>query len=400
MIMSFFFLEKNKTSYAMGLYPMSKIIHEALPFASPPRFFSAPARINIIGEHVDYLGGLVLPAAIQFQTNVAIAKLSEKKLELASVQFEESLSLSHYTYQPEKKWANYILGVLDEIEKLGHKLPGFQIAIDGNVPQGAGLSSSASLEVAVGYAVSEICSLGLTREEIAVLGQKAENNFVGTKCGIMDQFIISVAKKDTCILLNTSTLEYSYRNVNLGNCEFYLIDSKVKHSLDTSDYNKRREECDSALTKIQKEISVPNLYSLPLDISLQEFSLTKEELFRVRHVIGEKRRTEEALYFLESGRPDQLGKVLYEAHNSLANSFEVSCEETDFIVDRLRNEGVLGARMIGGGFGGCILVLDKIGNFERIAGTIHGDYSTQFGIQPDFYRFHLSEGVKELLRIQ
>ncbi len=375
---------------------MLKNILESVSFSSHPHFFAAPARINIIGEHVDYLGGLVLPAAIQFQTIVGISKLEERKFELHSVKFGDSLVLNSFEYQKEKKWANYILGVLDEIEKLGYKLPGLQIVVDGNIPQGAGLSSSASLEVAVGFGVSEICNLGLSKKDIALVGQRAENNFVGTKCGIMDQFVIALAKANTCIILDTSNLEYSYKLINIGSCEFFLIDSKVKHSLETSDYNKRREECESALKKIQEKISIPNLYSLPENINLQEFNLTKEETKRVQHVIGEKRRTQDAIHFLESNRPEQLGNILYEAHNSLANFFEVSCEETDFIVDRLRNEGCLGARMIGGGFGGCILVLDKIGKFERIANRIYSDYSRQFGIQPEFYKIQITDGVKEI----
>jgi galactokinase len=375
---------------------MLKNILESVSFSSHPHFFAAPARINIIGEHVDYLGGLVLPAAIQFQTIVGISKLEERKFELHSVKFGDSLVLNSFEYQKEKKWANYILGVLDEIEKLGYKLPGLQIVVDGNIPQGAGLSSSASLEVAVGYSVSEICNLGLSKKDIALVGQRAENNFVGTKCGIMDQFVIALAKTNTCLILDTSNLEYSYKLINIGSCEFFLIDSKVKHSLETSDYNKRREECESALKKIQEKISIPNLYSLPENNNLQEFNLTKEEIKRVQHVIGEKRRTQDAIHFLESNRPEQLGNILYEAHNSLANFFEVSCEETDFIVDRLRNEGCLGARMIGGGFGGCILVLDKIGKFERIANRIYSDYSRQFGIQPEFYKIQITDGVKEI----
>jgi galactokinase len=390
-----FFLGKKESSSPIGTRTMSSSLTTILQFISQPRVFTAPARINIIGEHVDYLGGLVVPAAIGFQTRVAISILPEKRWELGSVQFQETLKVGSFSYQTEKKWANYILGVLEEFRLDGVDLPGLQIAIDGNIPQGAGLSSSASLEVGVGFAISELLGLGYSREKLALLGQRAENHFVGTKCGIMDQFIIATGKKDSCIVLNTATLEYSYREMHIGNCEFYLIDSRVKHSLDDGQYNQRREECESALKKLQKQFpDLKDLYSLPEDFQPLA-SLTPEELRRVRHVIGEKRRTMDALYFLESGRPEQLGRTLFETHLSLSNLFEVSCEETDFLVDQLRGEEVLGARMIGGGFGGCILVLDKMGNYERIGETIRSDYHGRYGIEPNFYKIQIVNGVHE-----
>ncbi|MCB1178224.1 MAG: galactokinase, partial [Leptospiraceae bacterium] len=168
---------------------------------SDPRIFISPARINIIGEHVDYLGGLVLPAAIHFVTEIAIAKNDLNKFRIHSVQFNESVEIEKLEYQKEKKWVNYVLGVLDEIKKEGFEFSGVDIVIDGNIPHGAGLSSSASLEVGIGYAISEIFELGLSREKIAIIGQRAENNFVGAKCGIMDQFVIATGKKDFCVLL-------------------------------------------------------------------------------------------------------------------------------------------------------------------------------------------------------
>ncbi|MCX8000852.1 MAG: galactokinase, partial [Leptospiraceae bacterium] len=250
-------------------------------------------------------GGLVLPAAINLHTQLAISRLPEKKWVFHSVQFHETVELSDLIYQQEHKWVNYILGIMLEIQKRGVELPGFQLAISGNIPHGAGLSSSASLEVAVGFALSEILNLGLSRKEIALIGQKAENEFVGMQCGIMDQFVIANGKKDFALLLNTSTLEFEYKNLNLGSCEFYLIDSKVKHNLETSDYNVRRKECEVALEKIRKKLpNLKDLYSLPIDTNLDDFELSTDEKKRVRHVIGEKRRTENVLYYLESGRPD------------------------------------------------------------------------------------------------
>jgi galactokinase len=361
------------------------------------RVFSAPARINIIGEHVDYLGGLVLPAAIQFSTQIAIGKNQLGQIRLYSTQYKESFVLTKKEFQKEKKWANYVLGVLFELEKDGYILDGIDIIIDGNIPQGAGLSSSASLEVAVGYAISELFGFSIPKEKIAVIGQRAENNFVGTQCGIMDQFIIAVGKEDYCILLDTSNLKYEYKKINLGNCEFFLINSNVKHSLDTSEYNARRTECDRALMKIQKiSPEYKNLYDLPVDIDLTQFKLELKEFLRVQHVLGEKKRTQDILHYFEAGQPENAGRLLYQTHESLSTRFEVSCEETDFLVESLHSESVLGARMIGGGFGGCILALDHKGRMERIRGLIEKTYFDRFSKKPEFYKFTISDGVKEL----
>ncbi len=370
---------------------------KSLPFHNKPRLFISPARINIIGEHVDYLGGLVLPATIDLHTQIAISPFPEKKWIFHSVQFHETVELKNFSYQNEHKWVNYILGVFVEFEKKGIEIPGLQIAISGTIPHGAGLSSSASLEVGIGFALSEILRLGLSRKEIALIAQKAENEFVGMKCGIMDQFVIANGQKNSALLLDTSTLNFEYKNINLGNCEFYLIDSKVKHELEASDYNVRRKECEEALIKIKEKFpDLVNLYSLSIDQNLDELNLSNKLKKRVKHVLGEKKRTEDAIYYLNSGRPDQLGKVLYESHASLSNLYEVSCQEIDFLVDLLHNEDVIGARMIGGGFGGCVLVLDKIGNFERISNRVWKDYYSQFNIQLEFYRFQIDDGVREI----
>jgi galactokinase len=362
------------------------------------RVFRAPARINILGEHVDYLGGLVLPASINFETCVAIRKNNKNVYRIHSVQYSETLEISKLEIQSEKKWANYILGVVSELQKDGFIISGFDMAVDGNIPQGAGLSSSAALEVAVGFALNTLFDLKLKKEYIAVIGQRAENNFVGTQCGIMDQFIIAVGKKEHCISLNTGTLEYSYRSVNLGSGEFYLINSNVRHSLDTSAYNRRREECESALVKIKRKYpNTENLYSVDLPKEeLQSLGLTPEEHRRVEHVIGEKVRTMAILNSFDSGNLEEAGKQLYATHNSLSKLFEVSCPETDFIVNSLYSKGVLGARMIGGGFGGCILVLDRKGKFDDIKASLFTGYKQKFGLEAEFYRFQISDGVSEI----
>jgi len=364
----------------------------------PPRIFRSPARINIIGEHVDYLGGLVLPAAIQFSTILAIRPNQTNNYRIFSKQFDSLLELKDLNHLKANTWGNYILGVLSELSKEGYLYSGFDLVVDGDIPQGAGLSSSASLEVGVGFALSEIFHLGISREKIAVLGQRAENNFVGTKCGIMDQFIISVGKEDHCILLDTESLSYTYSSINAGNHEFYLVNSNVKHSLETSAYNRRREECESLYHKLSKKITgYKNLYSLPeKEINFLDFQLTIEESNRGKHVFGEKQRTKDIIHAFSEGDLKTAGTLLTQTHHSLSNLFEVSCPETDYLVDCLIAEGVLGARMIGGGFGGCIIVLDEKGKMNKIASKVKKMYMEKFSIDADFYSFQISDGVSEL----
>ncbi len=377
---------------------LQSLFFEKLGLGDSPRIFRSPARINLIGEHVDYLGGLVLPAAIQFSTLLAIRPNSGKIYRLYSQHYDTLLEISEIQFSQKNSWANYILGVLSELNQAGCSFSGFDLLVDGDIPQGAGLSSSASLEVGVGYALSEVFQLGLSREKIAVFAQRAENNFVGTKCGIMDQFIISVGKEDHCMLLDTETLSYSYTSIHSGNHEFYLVNSNVKHSLESSPYNKRREECESAFKKLsEKYVDTKNLYSLPEnEINILDFPLTPEESKRVEHVFGEKQRTQQILHAFSEGDLRLAGSILSKTHHSLSKLFEVSCSETDFLVEELLAQGVLGARMIGGGFGGCILVLDEKGNRDHVSSHVKKKYNEKFSIDADFYSFQIANGVSEI----
>ncbi len=362
------------------------------------RSFRAPARINVIGEHVDYLGGYVLPAAIDFQVCVSIRKNSLGKIRLYSEQYKEQATTDKPVYDKSHSWANYVYGVVDELQKEGFSIGGFDMAVDGDIPQGAGLSSSAALEVVTCYALSEVFEIKISREKIALIGQAAENNFVGMKCGIMDQFIIANGKKNQCILLNTDTLEKSYHTLDLKDHEFYLINSNVKHSLQDSDYNNRRKECEDALRKVQSLLpAIKNLYDLPIGTKLDPFSFSEKELKRVLHVVGEKERTQNLLDAFAKGNILEAGKCLYGTHDSLSQLFEVSCPETDFIVEQLKEKQATGARMIGGGFGGSILVLDKAGNRAKIEDQIKLKYQEKFNLQATFYGFQISDGVSELL---
>ncbi|TGL56207.1 galactokinase [Leptospira ognonensis] len=366
--------------------------------STPIRHFSAPARINIIGEHVDYVGGIVLPAAINFSIQVLIQRNDTDDFILYSEDFQQSTKVGRpFQNSKEYPWSDYIVGVISELEKKGHKIPGFNLLINGNIPQGAGLSSSAALEVVVGYAIANLFSLNLSREDIALIGQAAENHFVGTNCGIMDQFIIATGKKDFCISLNTNSLKYQYHKFELGEFEFYLINSNVKHSLKDSAYNQRRQECESALSKIQKLNSeVQNLYSFDIDTK-DLYPFSNDEMKRIQHITSERKRTDTIITSLTNGDFAKVGTLLFECHWSLSKDYEVSCEETDFIVSFLQNKGALGARMIGGGFGGCVLVLDKKENFSVIGSELEKNYKQKFGHGVSYYQFTISDGVKELI---
>jgi galactokinase len=362
------------------------------------RYFRAPARINVIGEHVDYLGGLVLPAAIHFNTIVGIRPNSLNKYRFYSVQYNESFEITKIERQISKKWANYILGMLDEFNKDNQFIPYFDLIVDGNIPQGAGLSSSAALEVAVGYAIKTIFGFEYSNEQIAQLAQKAENNFVGTKCGIMDQFIISVGKKNQVILLNTESLQYSYHTIDLDDYEFTLLNSHVKHSLEESAYNTRREECESSYIKLKKSFpDIPNLYSMPIHLNeLNIYGLTTKEISRTSHVLGEKIRTEKILKAFETKNFLEAGNILYQTHESLSKNFEVSCEEIDYLIDQLKNRGIIGARMIGGGFGGCILILHKKNEILKFQDEILTTYKKKYSINAELIPFQISNGVEEI----
>ncbi|PJZ51031.1 galactokinase [Leptospira saintgironsiae] len=373
---------------------LSNIFPDA-PNLGPIRFFSAPGRVNIIGEHVDYAGGLVFPAAIDFRTHFAIRTNGLGTFRLYSLDFKSEFVTKELTYSEEKPWANYILGVISEALKLGLRVEGFDLAFTGNIPQGAGLSSSAAVEVGVTFALSKIFNWDISKEKIAVLAQAAENHFVGVNCGIMDQFVIAVAKPSSCISLNTETLEYSYHNLDLPGYEFYLIDSNVPHSLKESEYNDRRKEVESATSKCNK-IS-PEVRTLSqADFSLiEKAELTPAEFKRATHILGERSRAQNVIRSLKDKNAEKVGEELYSCHESLSKNFQVSCDEIDFIVEWFRSEYALGARMIGGGFGGCVLVLDKEGRSSSLFSKFEKEYFQKFGLNAKIYKFSISEGVRE-----
>ncbi|MCD6267175.1 MAG: galactokinase [Thermotogaceae bacterium] len=350
------------------------------------RIFKAPGRINIIGEHTDYNDGFVLPFAVDRYVWAEIEENEE--FEVISEEFNEKRVFK----SPEKSgtWADYIMGVVWAFERKGYRVKPLRIRIHSNLPIGAGLSSSAALEVAVTYGISKVMNFNIDGMEIVRIARSSEVEFVGVRCGIMDQFTAVFAKKDHAIFLDTMDLSYEYIPLNLEGYEIHLIDSKVKHELASSEYNKRRQECEKVL-KVLKKRSFR-------EIDKEDLTKLEGVLFkRAKHVLDENERVRESVEALKRGDMAKLGELLVQSHESLRDLYEVSCKEIDFIVDFLVNkDGILGARMVGGGFGGGVIVFSKEGTFPEHEKALKAAYKRRFGRDLEVLEVRSSDGVMEV----
>ena len=370
-------------------------------FGTSPRIFQAPGRVNLIGEHTDYNDGFVLPAAIQFQTTVAIASREDEKLEIRSENYLEGaeFSLSRLPASALKHWTDYVVGVARQLQEYGTRLPGANLLICGDVPQGAGLSSSASFEVAVCISFLNAASVTMGGTDVAQLCQRAENEFVGARCGIMDQFVSVHAKKGHALLLDCRTLEYQLvplpEEVRLVVCN-----TMVHHSVAAGEYNQRRKECEEgARFFATKKSGVKALR----DVSLAEFQKYAAELpeviqRRCRHVVSENARVLEAGEALRRHDLKCFGRLMSESHLSMRDDFQISCRELDVMVELAeKQKGVYGARMTGGGFGGCTVNLVEDGQVEQFCAAIATGYERATGKQPEIYVCTSSDGARRVL---
>ncbi|CAM1373261.1 galactokinase [Tenacibaculum xiamenense] len=362
-------------------------------FSQEPLMVFSSGRINLIGEHVDYNDGFVFPAAIDKGIALAIQKANGNKSTVIASDFEES-----FQFEIDKihvidggGWRNYLIGVIKELQKKGKRLDNINVAFSGNVPAGAGLSSSAALENAIVFGLNELFGLQLTKKEMILISQKAEHDYVGVKCGIMDQFASMYGEKNHFLLLDCRTLEYETYSIELEDYELVLINSNVQHNLSESTYNKRRALCEETAKMFQIE-SLRDLTKKELWQRREEFS--QEEYKMVLYVIEEIERTTLAAKALEEKDIKKLGLLLYETHNGLSKQYKVSCEELDFLVDFARNsKRVVGSRMMGGGFGGCTINLVEKEFVQQFIELTSSSFQEKFGFECTPISVELSEGT-------
>lgn len=374
-------------------------LHFESVFQKKPEFiFLSPGRINLIGEHIDYNDGFVLPAAINKYICFAISKNENSECHLIAKDLNETYQFNwNDELKPiDKMWANYILGVLHQLKNSNFEMQGFNMVFSSTIPMGAGLSSSAALECGVGFAVNSIFKLGLSKKDIALIGQKSEHTFVGVNCGIMDQFASVFGKKNNVIKLNCNTLEYEYYQADFNNYSLLLLDSNVKHTHLTSGYNVRRQEVEQGLSIIKLHFPEVKTYrncSENMVLELQE--KLGETLFKRCHfVVKEIQRVHDAAIAIENSDLKKLGELMAQTHIGLSKEYEVSCDELDFLVDAVQNEkSVLGARMMGGGFGGCSINLVEKGLENELIKKIAAKYKTAFGIDLKSYKVKISKGT-------
>lgn len=366
-------------------------------FNQEPLLVRSPGRVNMIGEHTDYNEGFVLPAAIDKEVIVAIAKNNTDTCNLYSNDLNESFSFNLSNLEKtDKHWTHYLLGVVEQFQKDGFKIEGFNCAFGGNIPMGAGLSSSAALECCLSFALNELFNLNIEKIDLVKMSQKAENEFVGVKCGIMDQFISVFGKKNHVLKLDCKTLNYEYFPFEFNDVKVVLFDTQVKHSLASSEYNTRREECETGVGILKKHY--PHINSLR-DVTIDMLNKYKNELSEVvyrrcKYVVTENQRLLDACSALEKNDLNSFGKLMFQTHEGLKNDYEVSCRELDCLVDLVKDENdVLGSRMMGGGFGGCTINIIKENSIDDISQRVSKKYHEITGKQLQIYTGKIENGT-------
>lgn len=379
---------------------LSKIYVKQFPNSLPTIVASAPGRVNLLGEHTDYNDGFVLPLAIDAQITFVGAPNNTNKVNLYSADFKalDSFALEDIKLVQKNTWSNYIRGVCAMLIAAGHPLAGMNIVLQGNVPLGAGLSSSAALEVAAALFIQELNQLKIDRVELVKIAQKAENDFVGVNCGIMDQFISMMGEKDHALFLDCRTLEYQLVEAPFAKAGYSLvvINSGVKRGLVDSEYNLRRSQCEEAVKALRKDL--PQITALR-DVTIQDFDLIKalpsELRKRAMHVVTENQRVIDGVKALRENDLKTFGRLLNESHESLRSDYEVSCFELDLLVQLTRSiSGTIGARMTGAGFGGSMIALTAQDQVEDLKEKINKEYQKQTGITPEIFIFNAAQGAR------
>jgi len=370
---------------------------------SPIKYVKAPGRVNLIGEHTDYNDGFVLPIAIDRDISIVAQKREDKEVKIYSLDYETEglFSLDNIQYNQEENWINYLQGVAQMLLDGGYQLQGMNLVLTGTIPQGAGLSSSAALEVATALAFEVLSGFELDRVEMAKLCQKAENKFVGVNCGIMDQFISALGQKDNALFVDCRSNEYKLVPIDTSEIKIIIANTNVEHNLVDSAYNQRLRECAKAVdyfnNVLDREIQALR------DVNIKEFEEYKdglEEVIRKRaeHVIYENKRVQETIEAFAQDDLNKVGQLMIKSHDSLRDLYEVSCEELDIMVDlALEIDGVLGARMTGAGFGGCVVSLVKKDSVVDFKEKVAKAYQEKTGIETDIYICNIEDGAHQVL---
>jgi galactokinase len=369
-------------------------------FNKTPLIIRSPGRINLIGEHTDYNEGFVMPAAIDKEIVCALSANYSNTCKIIAYDLKDSFQFDlKELKKSDKEWPNYIQGVVQQFQKRGLEVKGFDCVFGGNIPLGAGLSSSAALECAFAYGLNMLYRHNLPKLEIVKLSQSAENEFVGVQCGIMDQFASVFGRTDSIFRLDCKTLEYEYFDFVLEDYRIVLCDSQVKHSLASSEYNTRRKESEHGISILKKHY--PKINSLR-DVSIGEIKEHKNEFDdvtykRCKYVIEEIARVQDCCELLKKGDLIGFGKNMFETHDGLSKDYEVSCEELDFLVDKAKETNmVIGSRMMGGGFGGCTINLVKISDIDRFIQTMTKAYKQELNLDMKVYLVKIENGTSKL----
>jgi galactokinase len=365
--------------------------------------YFSPGRVNLIGEHIDYNGGLVMPCAITFGTYLLVSPNDDGVFRFRSLNFNEKPDiplLAGYT-KTDESWFNYPLGVISYFLADGHQLQGLDMLFYGDIPIGSGLSSSASIEVVTAFALNDLMDNGYSKLDLVKLSKSVENNFIGVNCGIMDQFAVAFGEKDKALMLNCDTLDYQAVDTNLGEYILAIINTNKPRKLAESKYNERVQECQAALTALQQELDINNLCDIDADTLKKYQHLIKDEtiLKRARHVIEENDRVKLAAIALAGNDLAGFGRLMYASHNSLRDLYEVSGKELDAIAEYSETDpNVAGARMTGAGFGGCAIALVKKNAFDSFSKNVIEYYTNKIGYAPSVYSSLIGDGVGILER--
>lgn len=374
-------------------------------FGTEGRFktYFAPGRVNLIGEHTDYNGGHVFPCALTIGTYATVREREDKILNFYSINYDElgiiSSSIENLVYDENENWINYPKAVIWALKDEGYEINhGFDIVYYGTIPNSAGLSSSASLEVLTAFILKDMFKLDIDNTKIALIGQKAENQYVGVNCGIMDQFVIANGKKDNAVFLDTATLEFEYAPIDLKNEKIVIMNTNKKRGLGDSKYNVRRAECEMALEELQKGgLKIKSLGELSEEEFEENKNLIKDEIRqkRAKHAVYENQRTLKAVQALKENNLKLFGELMVASHNSLRDDYEVTGIELDTLVEvALKQEGVIGARMTGAGFGGCAVSIVETDKVEKFIRNVEKGYIEKIGYHPDCYVVSIGDGPK------